>query len=258
MDREGPLDQPVNGWPLMPGSGRSCSQVRRAAFLCLCLGIASAGVTRRASSGEEPPAGVQPRTDSAASGTQLAPEARPAAQEAASGVAATGSAAPEAIDRQPYRIELHLSFDPSARIDQACRAILLRQWQAQVRRFVGPPWIITIAAPPSPLASGNLDRLDGAACSRFDPSFDKIWLVRISAASPAAGLLFSGREYDTATRQAGASPGAHSLRSGRRATRHASFRTRAIQPNRLDHRRGGRPGSAAGSRRVHRSGQPDR
>jgi hypothetical protein len=203
VDHEGPLDQSVNGWPLMPGNGRSCSQVRRDAFLCICLGIALVGVTRRASSGEEPPAGVQPRTDSAASGTQLASKARPAAQEAASGVAATASAAPEAIDRQPYRIELHLSFNPSARIDQACRAILLRQWQAQVRRFVGPPWIITIAAPPSPLASGNLDRLDGAACSRFDSSFDKIWLVRISAASPDAGLLFSGREYDTATRRLG-------------------------------------------------------
>ena len=80
---------------------------------------------------------------------------------------------------------------------------MLKQWQAQVRRFVGPPWIITIAVTPSPLASGNLETLEAEAFSRFDPTFDKIWLVRISAASPASGLVFTGREYDTATRRLG-------------------------------------------------------
>ena len=79
---------------------------------------------------------------------------------------------------------------------------MLKQWQAQVRRFVGPPWNIVVATPPSPLASGNLETLGAEACSRFDPAFDKIWLVRISAA-PASGLVFVGREYDTATRRLG-------------------------------------------------------
>ena len=88
---------------------------------------------------------------------------------------------PEPIDRQPYRIELHLALDPSARIDQARRVNLLRQWQALVHRFVGPPWSVTIAGRPSPLASGNLDSLDAAAFAKFDPAFDKIWLIRISA-----------------------------------------------------------------------------
>ena len=80
---------------------------------------------------------------------------------------------------------------------------MLKQWQAQVRRFVGPPWIITIAVTPSPLASGNLETLEAEAFSKFDPTFDKIWLVRVSAARPASGLVFTGREYDTATRRLG-------------------------------------------------------
>ena len=92
------------------------------------------------------------------------------------------AAADEPIDRQPYRIELHLAFDPSARIDAACRSVLLKEWQSLVRRLVGPPWIITIASQPSPLASGDLESLQSAAFARFDPAFDKIWLIRVSAA----------------------------------------------------------------------------
>ena len=67
----------------------------------------------------------------------------------------------------------------------------------------GPPWSVTIAGRPSPLASGNLDALEAAAFAKFDPSFDKIWLVRISAGAGTSGLLFTGREYDTATRTLG-------------------------------------------------------
>ena len=136
-------------------------------------------------------------------GRSLRLKAQPAAHSTPGIPAAAASAAAEAIDRQPYRIELHLSFDPSARIDHARRAALLKQWQAQVRRFVGPPWIITIAVTPSPLASGNLETLEAEAFSKFDPTFDKIWLVRVSAARPASGLVFTGQEYDTATRRLG-------------------------------------------------------
>ena len=181
MDRQGPLDNPVSGSRQTPGTGRLRRSRTCAVGFYLCLAIALAWVTRRAVSREDPPAAESPP-----------------------GIpAAAASAAPEAIDRQPYRIELHLSFDPSARIDHARRAALLKQWQAQVRRFVGPPWIITIAVTPSPLASGNLETLEAEAFSKFDPTFDKIWLVRVSAARPASGLVFTGREYDTATRRLG-------------------------------------------------------
>jgi hypothetical protein len=116
---------------------------------------------------------------------------------------AAPAAATESIDRQPYRIELHLAFDPSARMDQARRTILLKQWQTLVHRFVGPAWAITVAARPSTLASGDLEALDAASFARFDPAFDKIWLVRVSAGEPEAGLLFAGREFDAATRKLG-------------------------------------------------------
>ena len=116
---------------------------------------------------------------------------------------APASPASEAIDRQPYRIELHLSLDPSARIDLRRRAALLKEWQALVHRFVGPPWIVTTAAQPSPLASGNLESLEASSFSGFDPSFDKVWLVRVSADADTSALRFTGREYDTATRRLG-------------------------------------------------------
>jgi hypothetical protein len=160
-------------------------------------------MTPRASFAEEPQIDVQSNLNSAASGTKVSPGGQSATPKTAVGAAAHEPSASEALDRQPYRIELHLSFDPSARIDQARRSTLLRQWQAHVRRFVGPTWIITVAVPPSPLASGDLKTLESHDFSRFDSSFDKVWLVRISTALQAAGLVFSGREYDAATRRLG-------------------------------------------------------
>ncbi len=168
----------------------------------LCLAIGLACVQRRAGAREDPPPSTKPQASPDPAAAQPPVKAEPTVPSPP-GPPAAATPAPEAIDRQPYRIELHLSFDPSARIDHARRAALLKQWQAQVRRFVGPPWIITIAEPPSPLASGSLERLEAEACSRFDPAFDKIWLIRISAAKPATGLVFTGREYDTATRRLG-------------------------------------------------------
>lgn len=203
VDRQGPLDNPVSRLRPRAGTGRSRRGRTRAVGFCLCLAIALACVTRRAVSREDPPPSTKSQASPAAASTQPPVKAEPAALSTPAIPAAAASPAPEAIDRQPYRIELHLSFDHSARIDHARRAALLKQWQAQVRRFVGPPWIITIAATPSPLASGNLETLEAEACSRFDPAFDKIWLVRISAARPASGLVFTGREYDTATRRLG-------------------------------------------------------
>ncbi|HKM54182.1 MAG TPA: hypothetical protein VJY33_12300, partial [Isosphaeraceae bacterium] len=70
-------------------------------------------------------------------------------------------------------------------------------------RFVGPPWLITIATTPSPLAGGDLESLEAQELSMFSSSLDKVWLVRISSGSNAAGLVLSGREYDLGTRRLG-------------------------------------------------------
>jgi hypothetical protein len=118
--------------------------------------------------------------------------------------AATGKAPTrEPIERRPYRISLHLQCDPSARIDLEGRADLLRQWQVLERRFIGPPWVLTVEPASSPLASLDFEALDSDAFSGF-LSFDKVWVVRISRPPSEMGLLFTGREYDTAARRLGA------------------------------------------------------
>ena len=203
VDRQGPLDKPVSRSRPTAVVGRPRGNLAGGLSFCLCMAIALACVARRAVPREDPPPVPKSQANPTAAVTQTPVKAEPAAHSTTGIPSSSASATPEAIDRQPYRIELHLCFDPSARIDHARRAALLKQWQAQVRRFVGPPWIIAIAATPSPLASGNLETLEAEGCSRFDPTFDKIWLIRISAARAASGLVFTGREYDTATRRLG-------------------------------------------------------
>jgi hypothetical protein len=108
----------------------------------------------------------------------------------------------EPIERRPYRISLHMAFDPSARIDELKRADLIREWQILVRRFIGPPWVVSIADPPYPLANFELDSLDPDAFASAG-SFDKAWVVRVARSDQDSVLVFAGREYDTSTRQLG-------------------------------------------------------
>jgi len=112
------------------------------------------------------------------------------------------SPATELFERRPYRISLHLAFDPAARIDERKRADLLREWQVLVRRFIGAPWVVSIADPSSPLGNIELDSLDPGDFAST-ASFDKVWVVRVTRAHSGSGLIFTGREYDTSTRQLG-------------------------------------------------------
>jgi hypothetical protein len=116
--------------------------------------------------------------------------------------AASHSPAAESIDRRPYRISLHVGFDPSARIDLAKRAALIRDWQVLARRFIGAPWVVTIAEPASPLTNFELDSLEPDAFASV-ATFDKVWVVRVARSDAGPGLVFTGREYDTATRRLG-------------------------------------------------------
>jgi len=108
----------------------------------------------------------------------------------------------EAIERRPYLISVQLSCDLSARIDVARRADLLRDWQILVRRFIGTPWVLSIAEPASPLSNLDLDGLEPEAFSSSS-SFDKVWVVRIARSDLEGTLSLAGREYDTATRRLG-------------------------------------------------------
>jgi hypothetical protein len=114
----------------------------------------------------------------------------------------THESANEPIERRPYRISLHMAFDPSARIDLLKRADLIREWQILVRRFIGPPWVISIADLPDPLANVELDSVDPDAFASVG-SYDKVWVVRVSRSEQDSVLVFTGREYDTSTRQLG-------------------------------------------------------
>jgi hypothetical protein len=116
--------------------------------------------------------------------------------------AAPTTAETEPIERRPYRISLHLSFDSSARIDDAKRTELVREWQVLVRRFIGAPWIVSIADSSHALATFELDALEPAAFATMT-SFDKVWVVRVAAADAGSGLIFSGREFDLATKRVG-------------------------------------------------------
>ena len=103
------------------------------------------------------------------------------------------------IERQPYKILVNLVCDPSARIDAARRADLIREWQVLVHRFIGSPWVVSIAPASSPLSNLDLETLKPDAFTSVGP-FDKVWLIRIAQAETGSGLVFKGREYDTATR----------------------------------------------------------
>ncbi len=108
----------------------------------------------------------------------------------------------EAIERQPYRILFYLGCDPSARIDEALRVELLRRWQVLARRFVGAPWVVTLAEAGSPLGRVDLEAADPASFVGLG-SYDKVWVVRITRSESDSGLVLSGREYDAVTRRVG-------------------------------------------------------
>ncbi len=107
------------------------------------------------------------------------------------------------IDRQPYKIQLHVAIDPETRIDPRRRAEVLSAWTALVRRFVGAPWDVTIAEEGSPLSHSGMtvESLGPDAIVGLASGFDKVWAIRIGREGP--GLSLSGREFDVLTRRLG-------------------------------------------------------
>ncbi len=108
----------------------------------------------------------------------------------------------EPLERQPYRIVLHFGCHPSSRIDEARRSDLLRDWQVLVRRFVGAPWLVSIATASSPLLDLDLENPDPAAFASVG-DYDKVWIIHADRPDLGSGLVFTGREYDVATRRLG-------------------------------------------------------
>jgi hypothetical protein len=71
-----------------------------------------------------------------------------------------------------------------------------------VRRFIGPAWALSIAPASSPLAKLDLESVTAEALSG-ETTANKVWLVRIIREESGPGLVFTGREYDVATRRFG-------------------------------------------------------
>jgi hypothetical protein len=105
----------------------------------------------------------------------------------------------------------HFACHPASRIDPARRADLLRDWQVMVRRFVGVPWAVSIAPPSGPVLDIDLEGLEKATpaqAAAFEKtveasSYDKVWVVYVDRSESGVGIMFTGREYDTATRRLG-------------------------------------------------------
>jgi hypothetical protein len=129
------------------------------------------------------------------------------------GAAGFATAAPEGstaastpIERQPYRIEVHLFVDPATRIDASKRAGLLEEWRALVDRFVGTPWVLTVRSSGSPLAGRKIGSLTPELFADLGTDHDKFWVIRIGlrSESETGGYLLTGREFDVATQRLGA------------------------------------------------------
>ena len=78
----------------------------------------------------------------------------------------------------------------------------LQQWQVLVKRFIGPPWAVTVEPDSGPLASVDCQTSSARGFRRLH-GVRKVWVVRVSGSEPS-GLLLVGREYDTASRRLGA------------------------------------------------------
>ena len=118
------------------------------------------------------------------------------------GASPTPPKAVESLDRQPYRVRVLLAIDPEARFNADRRDALVADWQELIRRFVGAPWQVQVAAPGEADALGNdLESLRPEALQSASEGVDKIWLIRVGI--EGSGLALSGREFDVTTGRLG-------------------------------------------------------
>jgi hypothetical protein len=154
-----------------------------------------------------PPAAPVPNTQPPAA--SLPDEVSPPVEQPAAGMPApappqniparpAASSAAIPIERQPYRIRCWIDVDFSARIDPFSRERLITTWLAFNEGYVGPPWNVSLASGPGPLAGTALHELTPDTLAPLAQDVDKLWLIRVST-GPRGDYLISGREYDTAT-----------------------------------------------------------
>jgi hypothetical protein len=170
--------------------------VRQGPVVSLALGAALASFALAADAAK--PGGSGASASKAASKAQgeakadAAPKAefRPAAK-----------ATTESLDRRPYKIRAWVAVDPRARLDEVGRDRLISGWQGLVRRFVGAPWDLEVAAGDGPLATETLEALKPSQVAPLAADCDKAWIIQIEAED--MGFAFTAREYDVVTRRLG-------------------------------------------------------
>lgn len=117
-----------------------------------------------------------------------------AAEPAAKGVA---KAPAEPLERRPYRVRAVIATDPAARLDARRREALIGEWSTLVRRFVGAPWVVEVAAEADSLTpAADPAALKPEDAKALAAGFDKVWVIRVGPQATGSGLLFEGREYD--------------------------------------------------------------
>lgn len=117
---------------------------------------------------------------------------------------APASPATVPIDRLPYRIRVMLATEPEARLDDRSRDELVAGWLTLVRRFIGAPWQVEVVGDnraASLVLGDEIESIEAGPIEAYAGDVDKVWLVRVAGAG--SGLVFSGREYDAATRRLG-------------------------------------------------------
>lgn len=101
------------------------------------------------------------------------------------------------IGQKPYRIRVWFEIDPSARLSEHGQSRLVAHWLALAKRFVGPPWDLTVETGAGPLAGKSIDALTAADFPQFVGDFDKVWVIAI--VPYGSGYEMIGRECDVMT-----------------------------------------------------------
>ena len=117
-------------------------------------------------------------------------------------VSASKAAAADAFDpatlkaarSRPYAIRAHVSFDPSTRVDDPLRAIILDDWLTLVGRFVGDPWRVDAVDQSPTLAAADMETLVPDLIRPLAEGVDKVWAIRVRR--DGGRLILEGRELD--------------------------------------------------------------
>jgi hypothetical protein len=147
------------------------------------------------------PAGSASKADASKTATGAAAKSKTNADASQAAAAASNDKAKPApqlpYSIRPYRIRVWFDFAPDTRLDSLARSRLIEHWLALVKRFIGPPWDLDVAADSGPLAERTFEAITPKNIADMAPGYDKAFIIVV--ARRGSGLGFRGREYDATT-----------------------------------------------------------